>query len=74
MNGTHQIAQRYVNAEENFFNNVIAISGCSKVDAEKVLSVFIAAKVAKIDPIIGRVIVKHGAFMETQVIQNAINL
>jgi len=73
MNGTRQIAQRYVNAEEVFFNNIIAISSCSKADAEKVLSVFIAAKVAKVDPIIGRVIVKHGAFMEAQVIQNAIS-
>lgn len=71
MNGTKQIAQRMTNAESDFVQ-MIQERGFSKTDAEKVLRVFLKLKAAKVDAIIGRVQVKHGAFLEIDALRNAV--
>jgi hypothetical protein len=67
------IAQRTVNAENNFIENVISISGCTKIEAEKVLSVYRKFKIVKMDAVVGVISVKHGAFLDADAIKNAIN-
>lgn len=68
------LAQKMVNAENNFIANVISISGCTKIEAEKVLATYRKFKVVKMDAVNGVLSVKHGAFWDVDVIQNAINL
>lgn len=71
--GFKHMAQRTINAESRFVVTVQEISGCTKAEAEKVLSVYRKAKVVKMDPINGVINVTHGAFMDVRTIQNAIN-
>lgn len=70
--GMYAVAQRIVNAENNFIEVVMELSGCTKAEAEKVLSVYRKLKMVKIDLGIGRINVKHGAYLDFDVIQNAI--
>lgn len=72
MEGTKQIAQRIVNAEENFADTVQEITGCTREDAFKALATMRKLKVIKLDAVIGRYIPKHGAFMAAEALRNAI--
>lgn len=72
MNGTQQIAQRIVNAENDFIETVREITGCTADEGLKALQTMRKLKVIKLDPIIGRYNAKHGAFMEAQALRNAI--
>lgn len=66
------IAQRMVNAENNFLANVQAISGCTHAEAVKVLAVYRKVKVLKHDYVSGVISVKHGGFWNVSTIRNAI--
>lgn len=66
------IAERIVNAENAFIANIQNLSGCSKVEAEKVFQVYRKAKILKNDFINGVINVKHGAFLDVSTIRNAI--
>lgn len=70
--GTYEVAQRIVNAENNFIEVVMELSGWKKDEAEKVLAVYRKLKMVKLDLGIGRIKVKHGAYLDVDVIQNAI--
>ena len=70
--GTRAIAQRIVNAEENFIEARIA-QGFTRQEAIKAMNTMLRLKVAKLDPVIGRIEVKHGAFLEPFAILNAVN-
>lgn len=59
-------------SKENFIEALIAISKCSPDQAEKVLSFYLKNKIAKIDPHIGQINVRHGAFLDKDVILRAI--
>jgi cystathionine beta-lyase family protein involved in aluminum resistance len=71
MNGTKQVAQRIVNAENRFLDTVMEIGHITHTEALRVLAAYRKAKVVKMDPVMGDFHVKHGAFMEADVIQRA---
>lgn len=70
--GTRAIAQRIVNAE-NVFIEMIQERGFTRAEAEKAMRTMLKLKVAKLDPISGRINVKHGAFLDPEAIRNAVN-
>jgi hypothetical protein len=67
------VAQRMVNAENGFVDYVMNLHNITKDDAEKVLRVYRKLKVVKMDAVIGRLNVVHGAYLDKGAIQNAIN-
>lgn len=71
--GLQAMAQREVNGAGAFIRNVEEIAGCTHAEAVKVFNVYLAAKVLKFDGVNGVYNVKHGAFLDFGVIQNAIN-
>lgn len=72
MEGTRQIAQRIVNAEESFVATVQELTGCTRTDGFKALATMRKLKVIKLDAVQGRYTAKHGAFMESDALRNAI--
>ncbi|CAN7780364.1 hypothetical protein LJR296_007959 [Cupriavidus necator] len=72
MEGTKQIAQRMVNAEDNFADTVQEITGCTRDEAFKALATMCKLKVVKLDVAVARYIPKHGAFMAADALRNAI--
>lgn len=72
MEGTKQIAQRLVKAEEDFADTVQEITGCTREEAFKALATMCELKVVKLDAGIDRYTAKHGAFMEADALRNAI--
>ncbi|MDR8093120.1 hypothetical protein KPB05_37320 [Burkholderia gladioli] len=72
MEGTKYIAQRMVNAENNFIETVQAITGCTREEGEKALNTMRQLRVIKLDAGIGRYTAKHGAFMEPNALRRAI--
>lgn len=71
--GTYAVAHRIVNAENNFIETIMELANCKKSEAEKVLAVYRKLKMVKLDIGIGRISVKHGAYLDLEVIHNAIN-
>lgn len=71
INGTRDIAQRIVNAETSFIECLMVAGQITKDQAEKVLQVYRKAKVVKMDPVVGQMTVKHGAFLDRDVIIRA---
>lgn len=68
------IGTRAANGEAAFIKTLQEIANLSDVEGSKVLSLFYKEKIAKMDYGIGRVQVKHGAFMERDVIRRAAGL
>jgi hypothetical protein len=68
MNGTREIAQRIVNAEEGFIE-IIRERGFTRDEAIMVMQTMLRLKLAKLDPVIGRISVKHGALLESETIR-----
>lgn len=66
------IAIRAANAEANFIESLVEIAGITEAEAEKVMALYLKEKIAKIDHNIGRISVKHGVFLEADVIHNAV--
>lgn len=73
MKGTQAVAQRIVNAEENFIALVQQVTGCSREQGTKALATMRSLKVLKLDAVNGVYNVKHGAFLEASALWNAIN-
>lgn len=71
---SRQIASRIVNAHCQFVETLQAISGCSAEEARAVPRAYLKHKLAKLDGCIGRISVKHGAYLDKQAIRNAIAL
>lgn len=71
--GSRHVAQRMVNAADGFMSMLTELHGITKDEASKVLAEYRKAKVVKLDAVGGRYAVKHGVFLERDVIQNAIN-
>ena len=67
------VAQRMVIAENNFIVSIQKFSGCSQSAAAHVLAVYRKLNVVKMDAVNGVINVKHGAYFEKEVIENAIN-
>ena len=72
MIGNQNTALRIVNAERNFAELIAEFGNISAHDASKVAAYYINNKLAKIDPIIGRVNVKHGFLLDADVIGRAL--
>lgn len=66
------IATRAANAEANFIETLVEIAGISEAEAAKVMALYLKEKIAKIDHNIGRISVKHGVFLEADVIHNTV--
>lgn len=73
MQGTEQIARRIINAENAFIETIMNIAGCNKAEAKKVMRLYLKERLAKCDAVIGRITVKHGAYLEADVIRRAID-
>jgi len=74
MKGTKEIAQRIINAENNFCENLLSIAGIQEDDAMLVLKLYLKNKLAKLDISMGKVYVKHGAYLEEDVLLNAVRM
>ena len=70
--GFKNVATRMVNAENNFIETLMLFGEISKADAEKVLAVYRHLKMVKMDAVNGRMIVKHGAYLDKATIANAL--
>lgn len=67
------MATRAANAEADFVAALIEIADITDAEAEKVMALYLKEKIAKIDHNIGRISVKHGVFLEADVIHNAVS-
>jgi len=72
--GFEAMAQRTINAQDSFIQNVMDQFGKTKEESLKVLKMFIKAKAVKLDAIHGKYNLTHGMYWNAQVIENAINL
>lgn len=70
--GTRAIAQRIVNAEDNFANTLVEMGKISHEDAQKLTSFYLKKKLAKLDPVGGRITVKHGGYLNPDAIQRVL--
>ena len=70
--GTKAVAQRIVNAQNGFIAILMA-KGFNEADATKAMKTMLKLKVAKLDAVSGVINVKHGAFLEADVIKNAVD-
>lgn len=71
MNAFRDIAQRIVNAEEDFIQ-IIQEKGFTGEEAIQVMQTMLRLKLAKLDSGIGRISVKHGGLLETEVIRGIV--
>ncbi len=72
MNAYKNIAQRITNAEANMIATLGEIAGITEADATKAFATFRKVKAIKLDAVGGRYIVKHGAYMDAEVIRRAV--
>lgn len=72
MEGTKQVAERIVTAEERFADWVVESIGCARRDAFKVLAVYRKARAVKVDPITGQFSLTHGGFADADVLRRAL--
>lgn len=61
-----------MNQKEAFLESIVSVSGCNKEQSEKVYRVYVEQKAIKIKAHDG-IVLTHGAFMDKEVIWNAIN-
>lgn len=66
------MAQRTVNAENSFVENIMQRVDCSADDARKVLALYLKLKIAKFDLNSNSVKIKHGGFFDVPVILRAL--
>lgn len=69
---TRAIAQRIVNAHLGFQDVLVEIAGIERLDAERVTNFYLTKKLAKLDPVGGRISVKHGAYLDRAAILAAV--
>ena len=67
------IARRAVNAENEFIESLQRLGGITEDQATLVMNYYLKHRIAKIDHGIGRVNVKHGAFLDRDVILRAVD-
>ena len=74
MNGTSAVAQRMVNAQNGFIENVTSQFGFSQDEALIILNVFIKNKVVKLNLGIGRYNLVHVIYWDKEVMKNALEM
>jgi len=72
MQACKNIAQRSINAENNFINSVMEQFNFSQNEAEKILSVYKKHKLIKIDYVTGQFNLKDGRFWDRYPMENAL--
>ena len=72
MNGCKSIAQRIVNAENKFIDEVVEQFNFTSEQAEKIMTVYRKFKIVKIDAVTGQFELKHGAFWDRIPMENAL--
>jgi protein-disulfide isomerase-like protein with CxxC motif len=72
MNAYEAISHRMVNAENAMIDTIMTIAGVSAADASKALKTLVMVKAIKLDAVGGRYIVKHGAYMDADVLRRAV--
>ena len=65
------IAQRIETAETKFVAYVVEQTGMTTREAEHVLRVFKKCRVIKIDAVMGQWDIKHGAYLDVEVMRRA---
>jgi len=60
-----------INAEENFLAILMEFGGIDYPSAQKALAAFRKAKMVKMDAVGGRITVKHGSYLNREVIRRA---
>lgn len=69
--GARGLATRQLAAEEAFVEHVMSRGRLSRGEAERVLAAFRKARVIKLDAVNGTWHVKHGAFLDVDVLHRA---
>ena len=69
-----EIANRIVDAEDAFVETLTRLGGIDEQTAEKVMTFYIKNRLAKLDMPSSRISVKHGAYLDADVIQRAAKL
>lgn len=72
--GNKATAQRIETAYANFAETLIRIADITSDEANKVTALYLKNKLAKMDAVIGRISVKHGAFLDRSAILNAVEM
>ena len=72
MQACKNIAQRSINAENNFINSVMEQFNFSQNEAERILSVYKKYKLVKIDYVTGQFNLKDGRFWDRYPMENAL--
>jgi hypothetical protein len=70
--GFKDIATRMENAADKFCATLVELGGCSATEAVKVFNLYLKNKVIKMDAVGGVYNVKHGAFLDRDVIRRAV--
>lgn len=68
------MAQRIENAHAAFIETLQGFAGISRADAIKVKALYLKHRLATLDPGIGKIHVKHGAYLEPDVIHRAVDM
>lgn len=68
--GTQAVAQRIAIAHADF-EQLIMEKGFTRDEARKAAATLLRVKAAKLDPVIGRIDMRHGAFWDAAVLRNA---
>ena len=72
MVGAEAVAYRMENAFNGFSQVVANFGECSIAQGRAVADYYLRIKVAKMDAVLGRIIVKHGAFLDYSTIREAL--
>lgn len=72
LKGLEAMAVRITNAQINFVE-VIMAKGFTREDAQKAMHTLLKLKLAKLDSVGGVIRVKHGVYLEEDVLRNAVN-
>lgn len=67
------IAQRMVNAQQDFIEIVRERISCTEAEAMKAFETLTKLRLIKLDAVGGRYTVKHGAYLEPDALRNAIH-
>lgn len=68
------MARRIENAHQAFTQVLQEAAGISRDDAVRVKNLYLKHRLAKINPGIGAINVKHGAYLEPDVIHRAVDM
>lgn len=72
--GFRNMAKRLDNAEDNFVETLRSLGGITKADAEQVFGYYVKRRLVKRDAVNGTYSVKHGSYLDPDVILRAVRL